>query len=108
MPIAGRVQPGDLKDDGAVSAHPARLAKADRCVPCHVSFPVGPPIPFDDPVALSDQLGSKVSSHGSLLREVLFRLSPQAGNHRMPLNAALSAEEELALRQYFLSLGSHD
>jgi len=80
---------------------------SDRCVACHVSSTIGPPIPFDDQSALSGQLRSRASQHGFLLDEILFRLSPQAGNHRMPLNAVLSTEEEQALRQYFLSRAGH-
>jgi cytochrome c553 len=99
IPDSAQAAAGDSKSSTAV-----RPAGVGRCVACHVSAPVGPPIPFDDPVALSDQLRSRASIHGTLLDEVLFRLSPQAGNHRMPLDAVISTEEESALRLYFQSL----
>jgi len=99
---------GDSRREAALPATVVRPAGIGRCVACHVSAPVGPPIPFDDPDALSDQLRSRASSHGTLLDEVVFRLSPQAGNHRMPLDAVISIEEESALRQYFQSLARPD
>jgi len=106
--MAGRSMPAAAPRErvgGTVelSEDPARLTTVDRCIACHVSSAVGPPIPFDDQAVLSAQLRSRASPHGFLLDEILFRLSPQAGNHRMPLNAVLSTEDEQALRQYFLS-----
>jgi hypothetical protein len=111
-PSAGTIEVSRTVAPGSADAASLRVLPSiagrpnglERCIACHVSSPVGPPIPFDDAALLSAQLRARVSAHGRLLDEILFRLSPQAGNHRMPLDATLSNEEEAQLRRYFLSL----
>src|SRR5258706_3124431 len=70
--MAGRSMPAAAPRErvgGTVelSEDPARPTTVDRCIACHVSSAVGPPIPFDDQAVLSAQLRSKTSPHGVLL-----------------------------------------
>ncbi len=43
---------------------------------------------------------------GTLLSEILFRLSPASGQERMPSGANLSEQERKALEDYFRGLAS--
>ncbi|HEY6924217.1 MAG TPA: hypothetical protein VI653_12165, partial [Steroidobacteraceae bacterium] len=65
---------------------------------------IGPSIPFTDPAGLAHELQSRAALHGTLLDEVLFRLSPDAGIARMPLGITLSDKERAKLRTYFAEL----
>ena len=82
--------------------HPAVLG----CINCHREG-VGPPIAFDEPGRLAPQLRAGTHPRGTLLSEILFRLSPVAGQQRMPPNTILSAEERSALARYFGALAGN-
>jgi hypothetical protein len=73
------------------------------CIGCHESS-VAPYIPFADPEQLKHELTSRVTSHGLLIDEIQFRLGPEAGSKRMPLNVNLADAERAALEQYFTRL----
>jgi hypothetical protein len=70
---------------------------------CHTTG-VGPYIPFDDPEELGKLLGTKKYPRGVLMDEIVFRLSPLAGESRMPWGAILSEHEVVELEKYFHSL----
>jgi len=75
----------------------------DQCASCHEQG-VGPPIPFHDRDALSDQLTARTRGGRSLLEEVRFRLEPRAGAGRMPLNLNPSEESRSRLLGYLVGL----
>ena len=77
------------------------------CAGCHESG-VGPPISFNDPESLARELRTQTATHGTLLGEVLFRLSPAAGVARMPLGITLSDGERAQLQSYFTQLSNSD
>jgi hypothetical protein len=73
------------------------------CAACHDSG-VAPQIPFLQESALKRALLSETRPHGRLLDEVLFRLSADAADGRMPLGTRLSDEERGELERYFVAL----
>lgn len=75
------------------------------CVGCHESS-VAPNIPFADAEQLKRELVSRVTSHGLLIDEIRFRLGPEAGSKRMPLNVNLADAERVELESYFLHLAA--
>jgi hypothetical protein len=88
--------------DGASGSPPAALR---LCVSCHETG-VAPPIPFSNPRLLARQLRSRAAAHGTLYDEVRFRLSADAGAHRMPLGLNLADTERQALAAYFESIAA--
>ena len=74
-----------------------------RCVGCHETG-VGPALVFSNPDRLARELSTRKYSRGFLLDEILYRLSPEAGAHRMPLGLNISDEERKGLEDYFRSL----
>jgi hypothetical protein len=73
------------------------------CAGCHESGPA-PHIPFLQESALKHALLSETKPRARLLDEVLFRLSPDAADGRMPLGSRLSDEERGELERYFVAL----
>jgi cytochrome c553 len=88
--------------DSASGAPPAAL---QVCVRCHETG-VAPSIPFSDPKLLAQQLRGRSTPHGTLQDEIRFRLSTEAGAHRMPLGLNLADAERQALAAYFESLAA--
>jgi len=88
--------------DSASGAPPAAL---QVCVRCHETG-VAPAIPFSDPKLLAQRLRAGSSPHGTLEDEIRFRLSPEAGAHRMPLGLNLADADQQALAAYFESLAA--
>lgn len=88
--------------DGDGAAPPAAL---QVCVGCHETG-AAPLIPFSDPKLLAQRLRAPSTSHGTLQDEIRFRLSPDAGAHRMPLGLNLSDPERQALAAYFEALAA--
>jgi cytochrome c553 len=86
--------------DSASGGPPAVLKV---CVSCHETG-VAPPIPFSDPRLLAQQLRGRAAPHGTLYDELRFRLSADAGAHRMPLGLNLADAERQALGAYFAAL----
>jgi mono/diheme cytochrome c family protein len=84
----------------AVLAGPELL---ERCVSCHTGK-IGPLIPFADPDALAKRLVSGNYTHGRLLDEILYRLSPEAGPKSMPLGITITSAQRHGLEEYFLGL----
>jgi hypothetical protein len=96
------------RESGDVTQAPPDLGRPttiERCALCHTSG-IGPDLPFDRPDRLTEELTHSGYSHGSLLEEILFRLSPAAGPHRMPLGTTLSDAERSVLEQYFRALAA--
>ena len=85
----------------SVGLHPQQALRV--CAACHQSG-VAPDIPFLQESALKRALLSETGPHGRLLDEVLFRLSPDAADRRMPLGLRLSDEERGELERYFVTL----
>jgi hypothetical protein len=85
----------------STSLQPEQLLRV--CAACHVSG-VAPQIPFLQEPALKRALLSETTPRGRLLDEVLFRLSPDAADRRMPQGIRLSDEERGELEHYFVAL----
>ncbi len=73
------------------------------CVACHEGG-VGPKLPFAASEELQKQLATGGYPHGTLVSEILFRLSPEAGQGRMPRGKILSDDDRKALEAYFRGL----
>lgn len=73
------------------------------CASCHEAG-VGPVIPFRDAARLRAELQTSSAPHGTLLDEVLFRLSVESRAARMPLGIELAEPERSALERYFRTL----
>jgi mono/diheme cytochrome c family protein len=97
--IAGR----DLRHDAPDA--PAHSAALQTCVACHLGV-VGPSLPFAQPQALGKSLMLAGYPRGTLLSEILFRLSPTAGQEHMPRGVNLAEPERKALEDYFQALAS--
>lgn len=81
--------------------HPQQVLQI--CARCHESG-AAPHIPFLQESALKHALLSETKPRARLLDEVLFRLSPDAADGRMPLGIRLSDEERGELERYFVAL----
>jgi hypothetical protein len=92
--------------DRAPSAglHPQQLLQI--CGGCHESG-AAPHIPFLEESALREALLRETKPRGRLLDEVLFRLSPDAADGRMPLGIRLSDAERGELERYLVALVAH-
>ena len=84
-------------------AAPGRPAALNSCVACHEGG-VGPALPFASQDELQERLNASGYPRGTLLSEILFRLSPEAGQDRMPRGKILSDEDHKALDAYFRGL----
>jgi mono/diheme cytochrome c family protein len=106
---AGRPAVGIAASPAAPDAQPttafahASPPLLQHCIACHTQG-VGPALPFDRPAILAGLLASRPSAHGTLIDEIVFRLSPQAGAGRMPLGFNPTEEERSALSAYFENL----
>jgi len=78
-------------------------ASLSRCASCHRGD-IGPSLPFADPQELAHRLPEVRYPRGSLLQEILFRLSPSAGIEHMPMGRDLQVGERDALVAYFRGL----
>lgn len=74
-----------------------------QCAACHRGD-IAPALPFGDPTALAKRLLDGSYSHGRLLDEILFRLTPEAGAGRMPRGIVIAAAEQRELEGYFMGL----
>jgi mono/diheme cytochrome c family protein len=99
--IAATAAAPDAQSIPAFSRAPPPLLQ--RCIGCHTQG-VGPELPFDRPAVLAGLLQSRPAAHGTLIDEIVFRLSPQAGAGRMPLGFNPSDDERSALSAYFENL----
>ena len=70
------------------------------CAGCHTTG-VAPFIPFNNAALLSEKLKQAYSARGTLQREIMYRLSVQAAEHRMPPNMNLTQEDQTLLEHYF-------
>ena len=84
------------------AAPPAAL---QVCVGCHETG-AAPLIPFSNPKLLAQRLRDRSTPRGTLQDEIRFRLSREAGAHRMPLGLNLADAEQQALAAYFESLAA--
>jgi cytochrome c553 len=85
---------------------PARPPEALKtCIACHEGG-VGPRLPFADAQQLRARLAADGYPRGTLADEILFRLSPEAGQSRMPLGKLLTDDERSSLARYFSDLAS--
>jgi mono/diheme cytochrome c family protein len=75
------------------------------CIACHEGG-IGPALPFAATDELQKRLATGGYPRGTLISEILFRLSPEAGQARMPPGRILSDEERSALEGYFRRLAS--
>lgn len=91
---------------GTYNAAPQLL---QSCIACHGSNSTrsaAPPIPFDSPDLLAQHLRAGNYPHGSLLDEILFRLTQQAGADRMPRGLAVDRDAQRQLEDYFRDLAA--
>ena len=72
------------------------------CISCHSI--IGPYIPFDEPGDLAKALHESGYKQGTLLQAIQYRMSPNAGQQRMPRSQNLTDEEQKSLLDYFLQL----
>ena len=63
-------------------------------------------MPFDDAPLLRQALQKGGYPRGRLLDEILYRLTPAAGQERMPRGIMTSAAEQAALEDYFLGIAA--
>lgn len=82
-----------------------RPALLDRCISCHDGA-VGPALPFGQPTALAARLTAGSYPRGQLIDEILYRLTPQAGAARMPLDVTPTVAQQRELESYFLRLAA--
>ena len=75
------------------------------CIACHEGG-IGPKLPFGTPQDLQQRLPADGYPRGTLISEILFRLSPEAGQGRMPRGRILSDDDRKALEGYFRGLAS--
>jgi cytochrome c553 len=80
-------------------------AALEICASCHQSD-IAPKIPFASAEQLKEQLLSRRAPHGSLIDEIRFRMSPEAGTMRMPLGMNLPDEQRIELENYFVQLAA--
>ena len=73
------------------------------CASCHTTG-VAPRIPFNDPAALAARLNLHHTERGTLLDEILYRISANAGARRMPPTVNFSESDLQQLRNYFTEL----
>ena len=82
---------------------PPPPAPLKSCMECHKGE-VASAIPFQDPQALAKLLNIKKYPRGTLLEEITYRLSRNAGADKMPRDANLSDSEQKNLEAYFKAL----
>ena len=75
------------------------------CAACHTTG-VAPRIEFNDPVALSARLNLPYSERGTLLNEILYRISSKAGARRMPPTINFSEPDLQVLGNYFIEIAA--
>ncbi len=73
------------------------------CASCHQGV-VGPALPFLDKDRMSTLLNQGNYPRGTLLQEILYRLSPKAGPNQMPRGLNLSESQIQVLEDYFQNL----
>jgi hypothetical protein len=101
--LSDRTRSAHIRENISAALHPQQLLRV--CAACHESG-VAPHIPFLQESALKRALLSGTRPRGRLLDEVLFRLSPDAAERRMPQGIRLSDEERGELERYFVALGT--
>jgi protein SCO1/2 len=89
----------------AAERHPSPPGALTQCINCHESG-AAPLHPFSRPELLQKELRAHSSPHGTLLDEIRFRLSPDAGARGMPLGMILPENEKQTLLDYFAALAS--
>lgn len=94
---------GAQTGERSAATHSMQLLRL--CAACH-DTQSAPHIPFLQESALRKALLSETTPHGRLLEEVLFRLSPQAAEHRMPLGIKISDTDRVELQRYFSAMGA--
>jgi hypothetical protein len=72
-----------------------------KCIGCHHESSVARSFPFAIPKDLSRALEKGKFARGNLLQEILYRLSPLAGDESMPRGLNLSSDERKELEEYF-------
>jgi mono/diheme cytochrome c family protein len=92
-----------VSDSNAETSTPAPASTLRHCATCHGDG-TAPALPFGDPGLLAPLLRQPGHAHGTLLQELLFRISPQAGPARMPPDTLLVPAERDALGAYITGL----
>ena len=91
-------------NDGPTGAPPPEPeSELQHCAACHVDG-AAPALPFDRAASLAALLHHGGYPRGTLLREILFRLSSAAGAAHMPPDVNWSPEQREALSRYVTSL----
>lgn len=98
--IAGLSQLSAQKFATLASQAPTSLK---TCAMCH-DGDVGPSYPFNNPAELAKLLLQGTYPRGTLMEEIKYRLSPQAGIERMPRGRNITEEERAALEGYLQTL----
>ena len=75
-----------------------------RC--CHDGV-VGREIHFTNPTLLSRELNENHYQHGTLLQEIVYRISPESADQNMPRGMNLESREREELIKYFTNLSRH-
>lgn len=77
-----------------------------KCANCHQGA-VAYKIPFDNPAELVNFKADFALPRGSLQKEILYRLSIQAGADNMPRGLTITADERRSLEEYFKNTIHH-
>ena len=77
-----------------------------KCAGCHQGA-VAYKIPFDNPSELTNFTPNFTLPRGSLQKEILYRLSIQAGADNMPRGLIITADERRSLEKYFKNTLQH-
>jgi len=88
-----------LRNSAAANGKP----DLEQCASCHDGT-VGPELPFSNPKRLALLLGQNKYPRGTLLDEIIYRLSEKSGNERMPRGLNLNEIERHDLENYFREL----
>ncbi len=87
------------------TVEPKVLAK--DCAACHDGT-VGPELPFGELRSLRKILNQGKYPRGTLVQEIVYRLSMKAGSDSMPRGSNLTEEERTNLTRYFSELAHSD
>ena len=101
--IPGTPQATAPTDSNSPVRHPQQILQL--CAACHTTG-VAPPIEFDNPAILSARLNLPYKTKGTLLDEILYRISKRTGQQRMPPTVNYSDQELTELENYFRQLAA--
>ncbi len=92
-------------DESVRAGGPMPPVALQICASCHQSD-IAPNIPFASAELLKNQLLTRRTPRGSLIDEIRFRMSEEAGQLRMPLGVNLPDEQRIELENYLVQLAA--